>query len=71
MDRKLYYVSADSATISDVIPFQAVVYTLNAGANYQNAGPLPLIGGCESYRTELPSEIKNFKQFRVRLNEAL
>ena len=42
-----------------------MIYTLNCGANYQNADNLHLIGGVESYRTALPEEIATFKRFKV------
>ena len=41
------------------------MYTLNCGMNYQGAGPLNLVGGSMSYRTELPEDIKTFEQFKV------
>ena len=44
---------------------QAVIYTLNSGADYQPAGPLYLAGGVSSYRTALPEEIHTFEKFKV------
>ena len=44
---------------------QAVIFTLNAGADYQPAGPLWLAGGVKSYRTPLTKDIDTFKKFTV------
>ena len=44
---------------------QAIIFTLNAGADYQPAGPLWLAGGVKSYRTPLTKDIDTFKKFTV------
>lgn len=41
------------------------MYTMNCGMNYQGAGPINLVGGAASYRSELPEEIKTFDCFKV------
>ena len=47
---------------------QAVILALDAGANYQGAGPLNLAGAIDSFRTALPKDIKDFQQFLVSHN---
>ena len=47
---------------------KAVIYTINSGADYQQAGPLHLAGDAISYRTPLPKKITDFEQFKVILN---
>lgn len=47
---------------------QAVIFTLNCGADYQPANPLYLIGGVSSYRTALPQDIDTFDKFKVQLH---
>ncbi len=46
-------------------PPQAVIFTINSGADYQPASPLYLAGGVSSYRTALPEEIHTFEKFKV------
>ena len=50
---------------------QAVVFTLNCGADYLPADPLYLAGGVSSYKTALPNDIKTFEQFQVSLIKGL
>ena len=45
--------------------WQAVILALDAGANYQGAGPLNLAGQIDSFRTALPKDIKTFEKFQV------
>ena len=44
---------------------QAIMYTINCGMDYKEAGPLGLAGGAKSHRTELPEDIKTFERFQV------
>ena len=44
---------------------QAIIFALNAGADYQPAGPLWLAGGVKSYRTALTKDIDTFEKFTV------
>lgn len=41
------------------------MYTMNCGMNYQGAGPVNLVGGSMSYRTEMPEDIQTFDHFKV------
>ena len=44
---------------------KAVMYALNAGGDYQAAGPLHLAGDASSWRTPLAKDIRTFDQFQV------